>query len=520
MIEINNQLINVSEQLSTSKNKSATAISEILNLSKGSVKRRLKKLQSREHHPCSVSFETTAGLKWLNLLVILTIFYFGIKSNVGARVISEFLYMLGVGLYIGVSSGSIKRTEQKMDGVIASFGIEQDLNFAELSKNIEIHAAGDETYFNRFNILVFMDLVSGFILKEEIKSDRKLNTWKNTVSDLINKFKKFSCLISDGSNVLKGLSKKLLKCVHFSDLFHMQNYYSSVMRFQFHSKIKSIDKKLLSCDKEGINQLITEKNVLLKGQHDFRQQLHDVSVVVHPFSSKNSKVKDTLQTETELNNSYSILDKIKSECKLTDKKKKLTTFKNQIPFAAAQINEWWNWAKTSLLQFNVGAELQTWLLEYFLPVVYWKAQVHKCRNDSVKKTYNTVLGIAKEKLSQHPLTPRISESDEYSKWISWAKWITNQFQRTTSAVEGRNGVLALASHFCRGITEARLNSLTVIHNYFIKRNDNTTAAERLYKMKHHSLLEYVIENMEELPLPRSRKNEQLRKSLYLQCIAA
>ncbi|MEY2916547.1 MAG: hypothetical protein RIS73_261, partial [Bacteroidota bacterium] len=40
---------------------------------------------------------------------------------------------------------------------------------------------------------------------------------------------------------------------------------------------------------------------------------------------------------------HTILSDIKAICNLTDTKNKLTTFKNQIPFAAAQINEWWDW---------------------------------------------------------------------------------------------------------------------------------------------------------------------------------
>jgi len=107
-----------------------------------------------------------------------------------------------------------------------------------------------------------------------------------------------------------------------------------------------------------------------------------------------------------------------------------------------------------------------------------------------------------------------------NQWVSWAKWITNQFQRTTSPVEGRNGVLSLASHFCRGITAVRLKSLTVIHNYHIRRNDHTTAAERLYNTTHDSLLMYILQEIsDQLPLPRAKKVGTFPQPLYLQCLA-
>jgi len=122
---IKQQLIKIYHITEKIKTRSIAKISALLNIHRDTVKRRLKTLQSREHHPCSIAFETTPGQQWLQLLVILTIFYFGIKSNVGASVIAEFLTMLGVGLYLGVSSGSIKRIEQQIDKLIAQFDTEQ-----------------------------------------------------------------------------------------------------------------------------------------------------------------------------------------------------------------------------------------------------------------------------------------------------------------------------------------------------------------------------------------------------------
>ena len=290
------------------------------------------------------------------------------------------------------------------------------------------------------------------------------------------------------------------------------------MRFQFASKIKSIDKKLLAAqDKQEAVILSVEKTNLVDGQKKFQQQLHDVSAAVHPFTIKNSEVKNTQQVVAELEVSYTILSDIKAICNLTDTKNKLTTFKNQIPFAAAQINEWWDWTKISLVQFNISNDLCDWLLQYLLPTIYWQIQINKCRNKAMKQSYNAALEIAKEKLSKHKLTKEITALEEYNQWVSWAKWITNQFQRTTSPVEGRNGVLSLASHFCRGITAVRLKSLTVIHNYHIRRNDHTTAAERLYNTTHDSLLMYILQGISgQLPLPRAKKIGTFPQPLYLQ----
>ena len=41
-----------------------------------------------------------------------------------------------------------------------------------------------------------------------------------------------------------------------------------------------------------------------------------------------------------------------------------------------------------------------------------------------------------------------------------------------------------------------LKALTIIHNYYIKRRDGTTAAERFFEARHKDLFEFLIENMD------------------------
>ena len=68
-------------------------------------------------------------------------------------------------------------------------------------------------------------------------------------------------------------------------------------------------------------------------------------------------------------------------------------------------------------------------------------------------------------------------------------------------------------HFSgRGLTNKRLRSQTIIKNYFIEREDATTACERLTKIKPESLLDYLCKNMGDLPEPRCRMNNTQKSS--------
>ena len=79
------------------------------------------------------------------------------------------------------------------------------------------------------------------------------------------------------------------------------------------------------------------------------------------------------------------------------------------------------------------------------------------------------------------------------------------FQRSSSAVEGRNGRLSLQQHGHSRVSEQRLKALTVIHNFMVKRPDGTTAAERFFGQKHKDVFSWLLERMPDLPRPAPKR---------------
>ncbi len=73
------------------------------------------------------------------------------------------------------------------------------------------------------------------------------------------------------------------------------------------------------------------------------------------------------------------------------------------------------------------------------------------------------------------------------------------FQRSSSCVEGRNGVLSLRQHSFHRLSNRKLAALTVIHNFAVTRTDGTTAARRFFGQSHRNLFEHLVER---LPPPR------------------
>jgi Family of unknown function (DUF6399) len=85
-----------------------------------------------------------------------------------------------------------------------------------------------------------------------------------------------------------------------------------------------------------------------------------------------------------------------------------------------------------------------------------------------------------------------------------AQRLAGVFQRSSSNVEGRNGYLSLRSHQLRGLDLPRKREcFTAIHNFFLTRSDGTTAAERFFGQKPHSMFAAILASVELAPAPLS-----------------
>ena len=151
----------------------------------------------------------------------------------------------------------------------------------------------------------------------------------------------------------------------------------------------------------------------------------------------------------------------------------------QIPSFAEGIHAWWRWVIQALNAKTDDLQLQQWVLELLLPWVYWHQQADKTQKSELKLRYQEATAQAYSRLLGNPLTLQLDAAVR-QQWVEWAQWICTKYQRTSSAVEGRNGYLSRLHHASGGFSAQALAVLTLIHNFDIRRADGTTAAQRLF----------------------------------------
>ncbi|MCZ6899734.1 MAG: DUF6399 domain-containing protein [Bacteroidetes bacterium] len=483
-------------------------------------------------------WSTETGYQWLTTFVVITVFYFGIQKGIGMESLSYFFKLLKIDNHFGISPSSLRRLADHLEMQTISYEPLCQSQIKEQCIQKEIVVAADETFFKHM-ILVAMDLASGFILLETFSKDRTYPTWKAATSHFDQWNVKVRLMVSDRAKALLKLAKVGWECSHVPDLFHASREISKLMGLPFSRKISQAQKDLvksqkkLQKDKKHFSHLAhaiggsyieesqsevrhcqEELKKQIQGKDDYRQMLQAISKIIHPFSDIDSSKQTSEQVEARLKMMTLQLEELRKQFEINDSKNHLGSFKNQIKGLALSVDAWWNLVEQSLLNEHLEPAMLKWVMEVLLPAAFWNEQLSRCDHPLIKESYSQLMIQAQETLLNHSLTKKLQQH-ELEYWSLWAVESVNQFQRASSAVEGRNGYLAQVYHNRRGLSQNRLHALTIIHNFLLKRSDGTTAAQRLYSLDFPDFWEFLMTDLPPLPLPRKRKNMRIPNHMKL-----
>jgi hypothetical protein len=258
-----------------------------------------------------------------------------------------------------------------------------------------------------------------------------------------------------------------------------------------------------------LKTLTQQHQQLEQDQHTYHQALADITQTVHPFSLDTPQWQLLDSLTTQLTPPLNTLTKLAKLYGGETAQTAIDTFKTQIPQFASGIHAWWQWVMQALATETQETDVQNWVLTALLPWVYWTQHADKTRKPHLKARYQQATSEAYDQLMAHSMTLQFDDT-QLQHWVHWCQWICAKYQRTSSAVEGRNGHLSQRHHVNRGFSAQSLKVLTIIHNFDLKRPDGTTAAQRLFGQTFPDLFDWILSNIHELPMPRqSSKARQL-----------
>lgn len=336
-----------------------------------------------------------------------------------------------------------------------------------------------------------------------------VKTWWNQVGSWF-KPEQWDCrfMVSDGAKALVKLALDGLKCPAVPDVFHMLRDLGksmggtiSLQQARLQKEYLALTAKSSSNSKAQLLALAAQQLQLTNDRNDYQDSIYALSQSIHPFHLKTGEAQIGNELQASLQPHLSILERLSQTYSPTKSQAALERWKRQIPSLSGGLHAWWIWVLQALGTQTQDPEIHNWVLNCLLPWVYWHQQTQKTRQPQLKHNYAQAAKSAHDSFLADFYTKKLTGSQQ-QQWIDWAIWICTKFQRTSSAVEGRNGYLSGLHHSSRGFPDQTLKVLTIIHNYDTKRDDGTTAAQRLFEQPFPNLFEWIVPRMGELPSPR------------------
>ena len=330
-------------------------------------------------------------------------------------------------------------------------------------------------------------------------------------------------MVSDRAQALIQLAEQGLACLSMPDFFHVMHEivkrYSLALgqrwRHAQQALMKAREALTRRQEAGGAAQHASHEARVLghvrqaevtrweEAQHIYRGHLEDLSLTLHPCRLSDSTPQTSAQVERQLTATGEALEMFAQCHQVPARRDAMAKGRTQVPALAALVDCWWQGVHQDLEPFLLSTTWQQWVHEGLLPMLYWAPQVPRTRCRRRKAKLQEALEAVRVVFERHPITRRLAPP-VLAAWQAWATDRVKAFQRASSAVEGRNGVLSQLHHNQRGLPKQRSKVWTVLHNFDCHAADGTTPASRLFRQEFPDLFETVLSHVDDLPRPRQR----------------
>jgi len=477
-------------------------------------------------------FESPEGLLELHRIVIAAIYILTQICGGGVRTVCTFLELSGLWRVVAAGYGTQQQAIKQMEEAIIAFGAEERQRLAAQMEPKSITVTQDETFPSQ-TCLVASEPVSNFILVEQFTDDRRAQTWNEAMDRGLKDLpvEVFQCTSDEGSALLKHARDGGVH--HSPDLFHPQQDISRATSLPLGRQAAAADKKAEQAA-EYVDQLCEEAEQY-EAQHrgpgrprdyavriemaleDYetaqaesidaeqrrarlREAARGISRDYHPFDLQTGAVRDAATVQVDLDRRFAQIDQVVAEASLGGKcRALLDKARRLVPQMVATISLIHTMIQQQVAALNLGAEVNEVLFNLLIPLHYLRLRVRKTKTAEARADLRrTITRLEQAADSPGSVLARLPQPVR-ATCERVATMCAELFQRSSSNVEGRNGVLALRHHSIHHLTQRKLSALTVVHNFGVTREDGTTAAERFFGHKPRDLFEHLLVN---LPPPR------------------
>jgi hypothetical protein len=492
-------------------------------------------------------FRTPAGQRFLRRQVLAAHLAFRQVGPCGIRTLALFLRWSWLDRFVGASYGAVQRLAGSVQGLLLDLQAEQQPLLAADMTAKTIALVPDENFHQGGPCLVAIEPVSNFILVEQYAERRDADTWTKAIKAATTDLKVEVVLVpSDRASALIACARDGLQARHLPELFHGQRDLARPFMAPLQRQKEAAQKQLEQAEQRAKDwrdeaakaaaapprpgrkpqyawwvefsrrqaQRATERvKACVARQEQAKAAVRGLGDDYHPFDSQTGQAVMAEQMEQRLGQHLGKLEAIAEQAPLGSKAKEaLTGGRRWLVALVGMVGWFWMLVEERVAELDLAEEAEGAVLERLLPGLYWQAAARRGRTAEERQ--------GKEELAKRLLQEAWSASgalagltEEQRREVERvSKEVVGLFARSSSCVEGRNGRLSLFGHGQTRLSSNRLKALTVVHNYLVRREDGTTAAERFFGKKHPDAFEWLLERLPELPRPAAKRPKKTAPS--------
>jgi len=497
-------------------------------------------------------FESSVGAAFLHRLVLAAHLVMTLVGPCGIRLVCLFLELTGLDHFVAASYGPQHQVSTALEQAVVEFGQTERQRLAADMRPKEITVCEDET-FHPETCLVAIEPVSDFILVEQYAESRTAATWTRTLQQAIAGLSVhvIQATSDEGKGIVKHVQEDL-GAHHSPDLFHVQQELTrgpsvALANQRRHAeeavakavaKVADYTEKAASpvgapgaAETEALAHSLahaqqTESvarqtlDTVVQQQERVQQAIQGLSADYHPYALDTGAPRSAEELAVALHEHFANLEQVAVTAHLSDPcLQKIAKAKRMVVAMVATLAFFWLTVRAKVESLALSPDGERAVYRQLIPAIYLDLVSEKVteaapRHALKKKVAELLAPLQNQASPLQGLTPADLRVIEQV-----AQECAQLFQRSSACVEGRNGQLALRHHSLHRLREQKLAALTTVHNYFIRRSDGTTAAERFFGAKPGNLFDWVLERVDLPGWPAQKRSAPRPKTFLAPAVA-
>ena len=520
--------------------RSGRELAEMVGIPRGTLRHWQQRQGDIDADPEVVAFFTSpSGVAFLHRLVLAAHFVTSFLGPCGVRLVCTFLELSGLAQFVGASYGAQRGVSVAMEQEMAVYEKEEEGRLGAEMTAKQVTVAQDETFHER-PCLVAIEPVSGYILLEPYAENRQAETWTTAMEKAMEN--KPIEVVQSTSDEGRGICSHVtqgLGAHHAPDVFHVQQEVSRATSGSLASKVRQAEKEVVAARKEVAKQKAVrakfargkrrrgrrpnfDKRIAAasqvaqtaqahlaerqRQQEQARQANRTISQVYHPFNLETGTAQDAAAVATALAAQFGQLEIVAQEAGLSERsQQRIAKAKRVVPQMVATISFFWLTLRAKIDALQLAPDVEKSVYEKLLPTFYLYTVAGKVKGATRRKELEQRAEALLAPLlhKDNPLQQLSIAEIQLLEEVAWE--CVYLFQPSSSCVEGRNGQLALRHHALHRLSDRKLQALKIVHNFYLQREDGTTAAERFFDAPPRDLFAYLLERVDIPGFPAQKR---------------